>query len=89
MLVWLWFLLASTSLLAQTGLGKTGCATVAAWSPCDLTFELTPQENPTQAQLRAEFRSPRHKTYLLRAFPEGRKLIIRFTPTEAGAWITA
>ena len=43
MLVWLWFLLASTSLLAQTGLGKTGCATVAAWSPCDLTFELTPQ----------------------------------------------
>jgi len=86
MLVWLWFLLASTSLLAQTGLGQTGCATVAAWSPCDLTFELTPQENPTQAQLRAEFRSPRHKTYLLRAFPEGRKLIIRFTPTEAGAW---
>lgn len=78
MLVLLWVLLASTSLFAQTG--------CAEWSACDLTFDLTPQENPAQAELRAEFRSPRHKTYLLRAFLDGRKLVIRFAPTEAGAW---
>ena len=43
-----------------------------AWSACDLTFELAPQENPQRAELRAEFRSPRFKTYLLRAFLEDR-----------------
>lgn len=63
-----------------------GCASVPAWSTCDLAFELTPQENPAQAELHAEFRSPRHKTYLLRAFPDGRKLVFRFAPTEPGAW---
>ena len=78
MLLWLWFLLASASLFAQKA--------CPAWSACDLTFDLLPQENPAQAELRAEFRSPRHKTYLLRAFVDGRKLVIRYAPTESGAW---
>jgi Domain of unknown function (DUF5060) len=83
-LLLLWLLL--SSLLAQTAPAQTGCPATPAWSVCDLTFELTPQENPAQAELRAEFRSPRHKTYLLRAFLDDRKLVIRFAPTEAGAW---
>jgi hypothetical protein len=78
MLLWLCLLLGSTSLFAQNA--------CPAWSACDLTFDLQPQENPTQAELRAEFRSPRHKTYLLRAFADGRKLVIRYAPTEPGAW---
>ena len=76
----------STLLAALPALGQAGCAEVQVWAACDLAFDLTPQENPAQTELRAEFRSPRHKTYLLRAFVEGQKLVIRFAPTEAGVW---
>jgi hypothetical protein len=86
MLVFLLFLLASASVLAQPASRPAGCTPAPAWSACDLAFELQPQENPEHAELRAEFRSPRHKTYLLRAFLDGRNLVIRFAPTEAGAW---
>ena len=39
-----------------------------------------------QPDVRAEFRSPKHKTYLIHAFVEGSRLIFRFSPTEAGTW---
>ncbi|MEQ1947846.1 MAG: putative collagen-binding domain-containing protein [Bryobacteraceae bacterium] len=65
---------------------QEGCSSVAEWSSCDLAFELTPQDNAAQATLRGEFRSPRHRTYLLSAFREGNKMIFRFAPTEAGMW---
>lgn len=87
MLAILIFLFACGSALAQSASPPAGCAMARAWSACDLTFELAPQENPERAELRAEFRSPRFKTYLLRAFLEDRKLIIRFNPTEAGNWV--
>ena len=80
-----WTLLAGPA-PAQSALAPTGCAQVVAWTTCDLAFDLSPQEDSARAELRVEFRSPRHKTYLLRAFAEGRKLIFRFAPTEAGAW---
>ena len=86
MLAILIFLFASGVTLAQSASQPMGCATARAWSACDLTFELAPQENPERAELRAEFRSPRFKTYLLRAFLDDRKLIIRFAPTGAGKW---
>jgi hypothetical protein len=60
---------------------------VRAWSACDLAFDLAPAENPERAELRAEFRSPRFKTYLVHAFLDGHTLIIRFTPTGAGNWV--
>ena len=85
-MVFLWFLLACVSALAQSVSAPTGCAAITAWRACDLTFDVTPQENPGRVELHAEFRSPRHKTYLLRAFVDGPKLVIRFTPTEAGSW---
>ncbi len=57
------------------------------WSPCDLAFDLEPSENPAQATLQAEFKSPRHRTYLLHGFQDGpRRFVIRFSPTEAGDW---
>src|SRR6266853_376173 len=92
MLALLWVILAALPVLAQPGLAQPGlaqpgCPSTPTWAVCDLIFDLTAQENPDKAELRAEFRSPRHRTYLLRAFREGeRRLVIRFTPTEAGAW---
>src|SRR5579863_10714706 len=92
MLALLWVILAALPLLAQPGsaqpgLAQTGCPSTPIWTVCDLIFDLTPQENPERAELRAEFRSPRHRTYLLHAFRDGdRRLVIRFAPTEAGAW---
>ena len=87
MLALLWVILAALPLLAQSGSAQPGCPSTPTWTVCDLVFDLTPQDNPERAELRAEFRSPRHHTYLLRAFRDGeRRLVIRFTPTEAGAW---
>jgi hypothetical protein len=87
MVLFLWLLLASGLGLSQTMPAQAACpAAIPAWSACDLVFDLMPQDDTTRTELRAEFRSPRHKTYLLPAFLEGRKLVIRFAPTEAGAW---
>ena len=86
MLAILIFILVSGAAFAQPVSQPAGCAMARAWSACDLAFELAAQEIPERAELRAEFRSPRFKTYLLRAFVDDRKLIIRFAPTEAGKW---
>src|SRR6516164_4742172 len=75
---------AAASLFAQ---GAPPCAGTPAWSSCDLPFELAPNENPDNVELRGEFRSPHHRTYVLRAFRDGdKRYIIRFTPTESGDW---
>jgi uncharacterized protein DUF5060/uncharacterized protein DUF4038 len=70
------------------------CEGVAAYSPCLLNFELSAGDlaahpNPyATVALRAEFRSPRFHTYMMPAFWDGgRKMVIRFTPTEGGQWI--
>src|SRR5262245_58011055 len=73
--------------------GQTTCPTTPVYSSCDLVFELNDAEaaahsNPYMTvDLRAEFRSPRHRTYLMPAFWDGgRRIVIRFSPTEAGDW---
>ena len=72
---------------------QTSCASVPAFSACDIVFELTQQELPAHpnpyktVELRAEFRSPRHHTYLMPGFWDGgARMVIRFAPTEAGDW---
>ncbi len=72
---------------------QTVCAPTPAFSPCEIVFELSQADldshaNPYNAvELRAEFRSPRHRTFLLPAYWDaGRRMVIRFTPTEAGNW---
>jgi hypothetical protein len=72
---------------------QTACAPTPAFSPCEIVFELTQADfdahaNPYKTvDLHAEFRSPRHRTFLLPAYWDGgRRMVIRFTPTEAGAW---
>jgi len=82
MLALLWIFLAAAPVFAQPT-----CPGAQAWSPCDLVFDLETGENPAQADLRAEFRSPHHRTYPMYAFRDGdRRFAIRFSPTEEGDW---
>jgi hypothetical protein len=82
----LWILLATVSLFAPA-FAQSACPATPAYSPCDLAFELQPNENPATFDLRAEFRSPRHRTYPMHAFRDGdRRFVIRFSPTEEGTW---
>lgn len=80
--------------LAGRVLAQTPCEGTPAYSPCELSFDLSAPDlaahpNPyVSVDLRAEFRSPHFHTYLMPAFWDGgRKMTIRFTPTEAGQWI--
>ncbi|MGA3186485.1 MAG: DUF5060 domain-containing protein [Bryobacteraceae bacterium] len=81
-MLWAILLLLSLPLFAQPT-----CPATPAWSPCDLVFDLEADEKPDAVELRAEFRSPHHRTYLMHAFRDGdRRFVIRFSPTEGGAW---
>jgi hypothetical protein len=69
------------------------CNNTPAYSSCDLVLELSEPEaaghaNPyVSVDVKAEFRSPRHRTFLAPAFWDGgRRMVIRFTPTEPGEW---
>ena len=60
--------------------------TVAAWSSCDLAFDLEAGENPATVQLHGEFRSAK-RTLLIQSFKDGdRRYVLRFAPTEPGQW---
>ena len=72
---------------------QTQCDGTPAYSPCEFAFELSAADlaahpNPySTVRLQAEFKSPRYKTYAMPAFWDGgRKMMVRFTPTEAGQW---
>src|ERR1051326_26651 len=72
---------------------QTVCPPTPVFTPCDIVFELSPADftshaNPYKTvELSAEFRSPRHRTFLLPAYWDGgQRMVIRFTPVEAGAW---
>ena len=69
------------------------CSDTPAYSPCELTFELSDQDaaahpNPyATVELTVEFRSPRHRTHAMPAYWDGgRRLVVRFSPTEGGQW---
>jgi hypothetical protein len=79
--------------VATAAFAQTPCEGTPAYSPCELAFELTATDlaahsNPyATVTLRVEFRSPRFRTYAIPAFWDGgRKMIVRFTPPEAGQW---
>ncbi len=72
---------------------QPACANTPAYSPCEMVFDLPEQDAAAHpdpyvsVDLKAEFRSPRHRTFLQSAFWDGgRRMIIRFSPTEAGDW---
>jgi hypothetical protein len=69
------------------------CNNTPAYSPCEMPFELSEPEaaaNPNPyvtVDLRIEFRSPRHRTYALPGYWDGgRRMVVRFAPTEPGDW---
>src|ERR1700754_4916977 len=72
---------------------QTPCAGTPAYQTCDIVFELSPQAAAAHpdpyktVELKAEFRSPRHRTFAMPAFWDGgRRMVVRFAPTEAGDW---
>src|SRR5215470_13609810 len=72
---------------------QTPCNNTPAYSPCEIVFELSEADAASHPDpyagvtLQGEFRSPRHRTFVAPAFSDGgRKLVIRFSPTEAGQW---
>jgi hypothetical protein len=80
-------------LIAAPAFAESSCDGTPAYSPCELVFELSAGDlaahrNPyVDVQLQAEFKSPRFHTYAMPAFWDGgRKMIVRFTPTEEGQW---
>jgi hypothetical protein len=80
-------------LLAAYVAAQTPCPTMPTYTPCDMTFDLNDAEasahsNPiATVDVHIEFRSPNHKTYLLPGFwAGGRRMIVRFSPTEVGNW---
>jgi hypothetical protein len=75
-------------LFAARVFAQPTCPSAAAWASCDFVFDLEANEDAAKVELHAEFRSPRHRTYMMNAFRDAdRRLVIRFSPTEAGAWI--
>jgi hypothetical protein len=75
---------------------QSPCEGTPAYSPCEMPFDVGAADvtghsytNPyVSITLQVEFRSPHFKTYLMPAFWDGTRntMIVRFTPTEAGAW---
>ncbi len=86
--LWLVIVCGSVPLWAQAP-----CEGTPAYSPCEFALEMTSGDaalhpNPyATVELRIEFRSPRFRTFLMPAFWDGgRKLAVRFVPTEGGEW---
>ncbi len=79
--------------VAAAAWAQTVCPPTPVYSPCDIVFELPAEQaaahpNPyLSVQLQAEFRSPRHQTFLMPGFWDGgTRMVVRFAPTVAGAW---
>src|SRR5664279_4823771 len=69
------------------------CNNTPAYSTCELVFELSEAaavKHPAPyrtVDMQVEFRSPRHRTLALPAYwYGGRRMVVRFAPTEAGDW---
>jgi len=86
--------LAALAMLSALAVGaQTPCANTPAYTTCDIIFELSEKAAAAHpdpyktVELKAEFRSPRHRTMAMPAFWDGgRRIVIRFAPTEAGDW---
>jgi hypothetical protein len=82
------------AIFGMLGFAQTVCGPTPAYSPCEIAFELSADEAAAHPvpyrtiQLEAEFRSPRFRTFRMPAFWDGgRRLVLRFTPTEPGNWV--
>src|SRR6266478_4594691 len=86
--------LAALAMLPALALrAQTPCANTPAYTICDIVFDLSEKAAAAHpapyktVELKAEFRSPRHRTMAMPAFWDGgRRMVIRFAPTEPGDW---
>ncbi|HET8547820.1 MAG TPA: DUF5060 domain-containing protein [Bryobacteraceae bacterium] len=85
--------LAAALAFATAAAAQTACPPTPVYGRCELTFELSADElkshpNPyLTVQLHAEFRSPKHRTFLMLGFWDGgNRMIIRFAPVDDGDW---
>jgi hypothetical protein len=69
------------------------CGGTPAYNSCELVFELSDADaakhpDPYRtAELSVNFRSPRQHSYVLPGFWDGgRRMVVRFSPVEAGQW---
>lgn len=81
------------TMLATVAAAQTLCPPTPTYSVCDIVFELDGQEMNTHpnpyltVELRAELRSPRHRTITADAFWDGgNRMVIRFAPADDGQW---
>src|SRR5580658_2749509 len=89
------FCFSSCFAFAQSAFAQSPCEGTPAYSPCEMPFDLAAAEGAVRLNpyanfvLQVEFRSPRFHTYLMPAFwnASRNKMLVRFTPTEAGQWI--
>src|ERR1035441_3225630 len=72
---------------------QSTCNHTPAYSACELVFELGDKDAAAHphpylsVDLKVEFRSPRQHTYALPGYWDGgRRMVVRFSPTEAGDW---
>src|SRR5579871_3044813 len=82
----LWFLFAwlVSGFFTLPGMlsAQTACANTPAYSTCEMVFELSEAEAAAHADpyvnvdLKAEFRSPRHRTFLQPAFWDGGRRLV-------------
>jgi hypothetical protein len=82
-------------LIAAPVFAQSPCEGTPAYSPCEMTFELSAADlaahrNPyADIQLQVEFKSPRFHTYAMPAFWDGgRKMTIRFSPPKPANGVT-
>ena len=74
-------------LLSIATWAQAPCPDTPAFSPCEISFNLNPGESWTSAQIAAEVKSPRFRTFNTEAFWDGgTKLTLRVTPSEEGVW---
>jgi hypothetical protein len=80
-------------LVALHGIAQTVCQPTPTYTPCEIVFELSSEEaaahpNPyLTVRVEVEFRSPRYHTFRMPGFWDGgRRLVVRFAPTDPGEW---
>jgi hypothetical protein len=73
-------------LLVARAFAQTPCEPTPLYTPCDIVFEVQPGE-ADKPDIRAEMRSPKFKTAMIRAFEHSPgQWVIRVAPVDAGEY---
>jgi hypothetical protein len=74
-------------LFGFSAFAQSPCNNTPAYSVCEISFDVANDSPYANTDFRVEFRSPRRRSYALPAYWDGgKKMVVRFAPTEPGAW---